>query len=127
MKYALGAVLALAVGGCSSTPQQTLTKLDHRDQKFASAECSDIRARAVHYDDKVAERAVTGLALGLFLGPFGLPFAAAADASQEEQRKGFNREITLRCVTGGSEAIAKQDAEQEQAWKHTDAAAMSRD
>jgi hypothetical protein len=107
-------IAAIALGGCASqTPQVTLSKLDLKDPKFASAECSDIRGKAVTYDDKVAERALTGMALGLFLGPFGLPAAASADIAQDEQRHAYNREITLRCVTGGEAIVAKEDAERQ--------------
>lgn len=106
--------LAIGLGGCAAAPpQKTVSTLSMSDPKFNSPECSDIRARAVGYDDKVAERAMTGMALGLFLGPLGIPMAAAADKSQDDQRRGFNREITLRCVTGGETIVAKQDAERE--------------
>lgn len=105
---------ALALAGCASaTPQAHMAKLDMSDPKFASKDCSDIRAKAVTYDDKVPERALTGMALGLFLGPFGLPFAAASDAAQDQQRYAYDREITLRCITGGEAIVAKQDAERQ--------------
>jgi hypothetical protein len=102
---------AMALAGCASpTPQATVGKLAMNDPKFSSPECVDIRGKAVGYDDKVPERAMTGMALGLFLGPFGLPFAAQADAAQEEQRHAFDREITLRCVTNGEAIVAADDA-----------------
>jgi hypothetical protein len=106
--------LCIVVSACSSRPQQTLTKLNTSDPKFNSPECLDIRARALTYDDKVGERMAVGFVSGLLLGPFGLPIAAAADARQEEERKVFNREITLRCNTNGEAIVAAQDAEQNQ-------------
>lgn len=114
MRILLAVALAACVSGCAAaTPQKTVSTLTMSDPKFNSPECSDIRARAVGYDDKVAERAMTGMALGLFLGPFGLPMAAAADKAQDDQRAGFNREITLRCVTSGEAIVTKQDAERQ--------------
>lgn len=67
------------------------------DPKWDTQECKDIRLAAVSYNDKVGSRVAIGLASGLLLGPFGIPIAIAADANQDEVRKGFNREIHLRC------------------------------
>lgn len=123
MKAAILLLFAMTLCGCAaSTPQKTVSTLSMSDPKFNSPECSDIRARAVSYDDKVAERAMTGMALGLFLGPFGLPMAAATDKAQDDQRRGYNREITLRCITGGEAIVAKEDAEREVATAHVEAA-----
>jgi hypothetical protein len=113
MRFIILATLAALLAGCSSTPQKTLTKLDMNDPKFNSPECSDIRARALTYDDKIGERMAVGLVSGLLLGPFGLPLAASADARQEEERRVFNREITLRCYSNGQAIVAQQDAERE--------------
>lgn len=114
MRVFTAVALAACLSGCAAaTPQKTVATLSMSDPKFNTPECSDIRARAVGYDDKVAERAMTGMALGLFLGPFGLPMAAAADKAQDDQRAGFNREITLRCITGGEAIVAKQEAERQ--------------
>lgn len=92
-------LLALTVAGCASKPQQTAMQLTTSDPKFNSPECLDIRSKALTYDDKVGERFAVGLVSGLLLGPFGIPIAVAADANQNEERKAFNREIQLRCMT----------------------------
>jgi hypothetical protein len=111
MRIVAVCALCIGVAACASaTPQKTVAMLSMSDPKFNSPECADIRARAVGYDDKVAERAMTGMALGLILGPFGLPMAAATDKAQDDQRKGFDREITLRCITNGEAIVAEQDA-----------------
>lgn len=109
---------ALILAACSSRPQETLTQLNTADPKFNSAECIDIRGRALVYDDKVGERMAIGFFSGLLLGPFGLPIAAAADAQQDRERKVFNREILLRCVTGGEHIVAEQDAEERRLTEH---------
>jgi hypothetical protein len=105
---------AATLSGCASRPQATLTTLNTADPKFNTPACLDIRARALGYDDKVGERLAIGLASGLLLGPFGIPIAAAADARQDEERRVFNREITLRCMTGGEAIVAEQDAKLQQ-------------
>lgn len=89
----------LALGGCAAKPQQTMHSISSADPKFNSPECLDIRNRALVYDDKVGERAVTGMVGGLLLGVFFLPVAASIDAAQNQEREAFNREIELRCMT----------------------------
>ena len=85
------------VAGCSTTPQNYSANLSMTDPKWETQECKDIRLAAVSYNDKVGSRVAIGLASGLLLGPFGIPIAIAADASQDDVRKSFNREIHLRC------------------------------
>lgn len=90
-------VCSIALAGCAPKPQMYAETLPSDDPKWKTPECLSIREKAFGYDDKVAERAVAGLALGLFLGPFGLPFAAAADSAQNEERRAFAREVHMRC------------------------------
>lgn len=100
MKGLISALMISAtLAGCAAQPQRTITELSAMDPKFNSRECLDIRSKALTYDDKTGERMAIGVVSGLLLGPFGLPIAASADASQNEQRKAFNREIALRCMS----------------------------
>ena len=92
-------ILLLLFAGCASVPQQTISELDTTDPKYKTQACLDARNIALTYDDKVASRAGTGLALGLLLGPFGLPLAAALDSSQNGKRALINEEITRRCAS----------------------------
>ena len=39
----------------------------------------------------------TGLAFGVFLGPMGLPIAAASEFPLNEERKSWSREVHLVC------------------------------
>jgi hypothetical protein len=84
-----------------------MLELDERDPKFESASCLDARNIAIKYDDKVLARMGTGLALGLFLGPFGIPLAVAADVNQNKEREYLNKEIDRRCKTQPYEAVTK--------------------
>jgi hypothetical protein len=98
MKKTALIVAGLAVlAGCTPTPQKYAGTLTVTDPKFNSADCKQIRLEALSFDDKVGGRVAIGLASGILLGPFGLPIAAAADASQEDKRKAFAREMHLRC------------------------------
>ena len=86
----------LSACATASNPKQTMLELDERDPKFESAACLDARNAAMRYDDKVLARMGTGLALGLFLGPLGIPLAAAADMNQNKEREYMNKEIDRR-------------------------------
>lgn len=103
---ATAAVAALMLAGCAASPKKVALKLDDTDPAFTSTDCRMARDAALHYDDKVLARMGTGLALGLFLGPFGLPFAAMADAHQNEQRKLLDQELARRCTAHGQAVSA---------------------
>lgn len=96
-KRILFIVIPMALAGCASKPQHFTGQLDTSDVKYKTKECSDIRLKALDYDDKVGTRVAIGLASGLLLGPFGLPIAVAADANQNSEREAWNREIHQRC------------------------------
>lgn len=98
---AAGIALALLIAGCASNPKETSLQLSVADPKYDSEDCKFIRNKVLDFDNKVGERALTGLALGIFLGPFGIPIAAAVDANQDKERELMNKEIQRRCVTGG--------------------------
>lgn len=86
-----------ALAGCTSTPDRYAASLSNKDPKWETAECKEIRLKALEFDNKVGSRVAIGLASGLLLGPFGIPIAAASDAEREEARRMFAREIHLRC------------------------------
>lgn len=77
----------IVVSGCAANPKEAALSLKTEDPKFASDDCRFIRNKVLDYDDKVGQRAVEGLALGLFLGPFGIPIAAGIDADQNKERE----------------------------------------
>ncbi len=85
--------------------------MDQSIAKYNSEDCKAIRLKSLEYNDKVGERMAIGLASGLLLGPFGLPFAAAADANQDRERRAWNREIHMRCSDKPLPENLKPDAE----------------
>jgi hypothetical protein len=90
-------VAAVALAGCAASPQQSVNQLDVRGEKYDTAECRASRQVAMSYDDNVGSRAGVGLALGLFLGPFGLPIAFAMDMNQKEKRDAVISELKRHC------------------------------
>jgi hypothetical protein len=90
---------ALLLAGCATTvtPQQAVGQLDQRGEKYSTQECVQARQIALSYDDNVSGRMGLGLGLGLLLGPFGLPFAVMADASQAEKRNAIIGELKKHC------------------------------
>ena len=84
---------------CASNPRETIIGLNENDPKYNTDACLQARNIALEYNDKVVSRAGTGLALGILLGPLGIPLAAAVDSNQNDERKLINTEIIRRCVT----------------------------
>src|SRR5206468_667809 len=77
---------------------KNVNALDIAHPNYASPECVEARRVAMSYDDNIAGRAAVGLALGLFLGPFGIPLAAAGDAAQNGKREQINGEVQRHCA-----------------------------
>lgn len=99
MKKRLVVIVAvLGLAGCATVqPQQAVNQLDPRSERFNTQDCRQARQIAMSYDDNVGGRMGLGLGLGLLLGPFGLPFAIMADASQAEKRNAVLAELKKHC------------------------------
>lgn len=92
----LGFVSVGLAAGCAPDPK-TMSGNYLDDPKYNTEECKDMRQKALDYNDRTLSRIGTGAALGLFLGPFGIPLAAGADVKQNEERKAWAREVHLAC------------------------------
>lgn len=90
-------LIFLALTACATNPQRFAGQLDSADKKFTSKECSDVRLKSLDFDEKIGSRMAIGFFSGLLLGPFGIPIGIAADASHNEDKKNWNRELHLRC------------------------------
>jgi hypothetical protein len=97
MKRVLAAIVVASLAGCAVQPQLAVSQLDVRGEKYDTAECRAARQIALTYDDNTAGRMGLGLGLGLLLGPFGIPFAMMADASQAQKRDAVNAELKKHC------------------------------
>ena len=90
------AIAALGLVGCAQNPKE-VSKNYTSDVKYNTANCQAMRRKALDYNDRVLGRMGTGLALGVFLGPFGIPLVAAGDIAQNNERKAWSREVHLAC------------------------------
>ncbi len=97
-----GALMAL---GCATSPRDAIRDLSSADPKYHSPECVQARTAAMSYDEKHAEKMLVGAGAAIFLGPFGLPLAAAADIMDAQDREAFLAELRRRCVTDGATAV----------------------
>jgi hypothetical protein len=89
-------VAAFGLAGCAQNPNEISNDYIN-DPKYNTEGCQEMRIKALDYNDRVLGRVGTGLALGLFLGPFGIPLSVMADANQNEERKAWSREVHLAC------------------------------
>lgn len=113
MRLLIGSLSLALLAGCASTvtPQQAVTQLDQRGEKYETQECRNARQIALSYDDNVSGRMGLGLGLGLLLGPFGIPFAMMADSSQADKRNAVIAELKKHCegTMTASRGAAKSD------------------
>ena len=65
-------MVAGVLAGCTSTPDKYAASLSTKDPKWDTADCREIRLKALEFDNKVGSRVAIGLASGLLLGPFGV-------------------------------------------------------
>jgi len=107
MRLVIASLSIALLAGCAATvtPQQAVNQLDQKAEKYDTQECRSARQIALTYDDNVGGRMALGLGLGLFLGPFGLPFAFMADASQADKRNAVLAELKKHCE--GTVTVAK--------------------
>jgi hypothetical protein len=89
--------MAAFLTACATSPHQAVQALDPSAEKYGTQECAQARQIALTYDDNVGGRIGLGLGLGLLLGPFGLPFAFAADASQATKRNAVLAQLKSHC------------------------------
>ncbi len=93
-------LIALILTGCATprvTPQQAVNQLENNTEKYETTECRNARQMAMSYDDNVGGRIGIGMGLGLLMGPFGIPMAAAVDKNQNDKREAVITELKKHC------------------------------
>lgn len=92
----------------TTSPQQAVAALNIADARYNTAGCQTAREKAMAYDDRIGQRVVAGAGIGLLLGPFGLPLAAAVDVKQSDERFAVNHELVVSCIANGEQLLAEQ-------------------
>lgn len=94
----LGAT-ALALAGCATVeaPRDLALQMDAASPRYDTEPCRQARQEAQAFDDKIGFRAGAGVALGLMLGPIGLPIAASIDMQQTERRRESVARLKAAC------------------------------
>ncbi|PLU81481.1 hypothetical protein BMJ22_16970 [Sinorhizobium medicae] len=62
MRIFMIAAVGLVLAGCTTTPDRYAAQLPHDDPKYNTAECKEIRLKALEFDNKVGSRMAIGLA-----------------------------------------------------------------
>jgi hypothetical protein len=94
----LGIVLIL--GGCVSSPKQTVLGLDTTDPRWTSARCVAVRKEVAAYNDHELARTAAGLGVGLAATPIaGAGTTLALSAAQDPKRAELNRKVRGACIS----------------------------
>lgn len=99
-KFSSLLLFPLILSGCATprvTPQQAVNQLENNTEKYETTECRNARQMAMNYDDNVGGRIGIGMGLGLLMGPFGIPMAAAVDKNQNDKREAVITELKKHC------------------------------
>lgn len=99
------------LAGCATveSPHTLLQQMNTKAPRYETEECRLARQDALAYDENVGGRVGAGIAIGLLLGPVGLPLAVAGDAAQAEKRKAAVAQLRDACegeLPGGPSAAA---------------------
>ena len=90
---------AVGLGGCVSSPKQTVLNLDTTDRKWTSSKCVAARKAVARYDDQETTRGVVGL-VGNIVAPFaGTAASLAMSAARDDERAALNRRVRAACIS----------------------------
>jgi hypothetical protein len=91
--------LALLLGGCVTSPKETVLNLDTTDHKWTSPRCVAARKEVARFDDQKRPRQVVSI-VGNVLAPFvGTATSAAMGAGQSDDRKTLNHKVRAACIS----------------------------
>jgi hypothetical protein len=91
--------VGLLLGGCVSSPKQTVLDLDTTDARWTSRKCVAARKAVARYDDRQLPRKVVSV-LGNLAAPFaGTGASLALNAAQDGKRKELNHRVRSACVS----------------------------
>jgi len=91
--------LAVTLGGCVSSPKETVLNLDTTDKRWTSARCVAARKEVARYDDKAKVRGWVGV-LGNIAAPFaGTATSLALSKAQDDERARLNHKVRSACIS----------------------------
>jgi hypothetical protein len=91
--------VALLLGGCVSSPKQTVLDLDTTDARWTSRKCVAARKAVARYDDRQLPRKIVSV-LGNLAAPFaGTGASLALNAAQDNKRKELNHRVRSACIS----------------------------
>ncbi len=91
--------LALGLGGCVTSPKQTVLNLDTTDRRWTSRKCVAAREQVYQWDDQHGLKTVVGVAGNLVVPFAGTAGSLAITAGQRREREALNRQVLAACVT----------------------------
>ncbi|MFN3514294.1 MAG: hypothetical protein ACK41C_14695 [Phenylobacterium sp.] len=90
---------AVGLGGCVSSPKQTVLNLDTTDRKWTSSRCVAARKAVARYDDQEATRGVVGFVGNLMAPLAGTAASLAMSAARDDERAALNRRVRVACIS----------------------------
>ncbi|HSV02616.1 MAG TPA: hypothetical protein VLI41_05365 [Phenylobacterium sp.] len=92
--------LLLTLGGCVSSPKQTVLSLDTTDPRWTSHRCVAARKEVARYNDHELARTAVGLGVGVAATPLaGAGATLALSAAQDPRRAELNRRVRAACIS----------------------------
>lgn len=91
--------VAVLLGGCVTSPKQTVLNLDTTDRKWTSKRCVAARKAVARFDEQQTPRKVVSV-VGNFVAPFvGTATSLAWSASKDDERAALNHRVSAACVS----------------------------
>ena len=95
---AMGAA-ALLLGGCVSSPKETVLNLDTTDAKWTSKRCVAARKAVYRFNELQRERGLLGFVGNLAAPMAGTAASLALSASKDDDRARLNHEVRAACIS----------------------------
>jgi hypothetical protein len=91
--------LALTLGGCVTSPKQTVLDLDTTDRRWTTKRCVAAREAVARYDEQRVPRKVVSV-VGNLAAPFvGTAASLAWSASKDDERADLNHRVRSACIS----------------------------